>query len=299
MTKAKTVLQENLDISQELESKNYEKVIEYANDAQERLIHSWQIRDKSMLEQLLLIGRNILNFWTDSIVRKRLWMALVRCGAWLGTMETIQRLNYEESMDAWAGKRFSKKISSIKNLPEILQLLEVKGVLTHSELSEALQFNHLSTLTEIMKKIADMDLIDVRKAGKYNLYSLTDTGVRCAKQLRAQGGKQVLLQNLVREYAPSLSEDELDNLLRSINEGVLIKQGQELRVKMDNERPQSVKVERILKTVSYDSSSEGEYSFDLKSQRIAESLEKEESFNSAKNTKAIARGKIIKYEMGA
>lgn len=299
MTKAKTVLQENLDISQELESKNYEKVIEYANDAQERLIHSWQIRDKSMLEQLLLIGRNILNFWTDSIVRKRLWMALVRCGAWLGTMETIQRLNYEESMDAWAGKRFSKKISSIKNLPEILQLLEVKGVLTHSELSEALQFNHLSTLTEIMKKIADMDLIDVRKAGKYNLYSLTDAGVRCAKQLRAQGEKHVLLQNLVREYVLPFSEDELDALLRSANEGVLIKQGQELRVKMDNERPQSVKVERILKTVSYDSSSEGEYSFDLKSQRIAESMEKEESSNSAKITKAIAREKITKYEMGA
>ncbi len=298
MTKAKTV-QENIDISQELALKNYEKVIEYANDAQERLIHSWQIRDKSMLEQLLLIGRNILNFWTDSIVRKRLWMALVRCGAWLGTMETIQKLNYEESMDAWAGKRLSKKISSIKNLPEILQLLEVKGVLTHSELSEALQFNHLSTLTEIMKKIADMDLIDVRKAGKYNLYSLTDAGVRCAKQLRAQGGKHVLLQNLVREYALPFSEDELDALLRSANEGVLIKQGQELRVKMDNERPQSVKVERILKTVSYDSSSEGEYSFDLKSQRIAESMEKEESSNSAKITKAIARGKITKYEMGA
>lgn len=298
MTKAKTV-QENIDISQELALKNYEKVIEYANDAQERLIHSWQIRDKSMLEQLLLIGRNILNFWTDSIVRKRLWMALVRCGAWLGTMETIQKLNYEESMDAWAGKRLSKKISSIKNLPEILQLLEVKGVLTHSELSEALQFNHLSTLTEIMKKIADMDLIDVRKAGKYNLYSLTDAGVRCAKQLRAQGGKHVLLQNLVREYALPFSEDELDALLRSANEGVLIKQGQELRVKMDNERPQSVKVERILKTVSYDSSSEGEYSFDLKSQRIVESMEKEESSNSAKITKAIARGKITKYEMGA
>ncbi len=298
MTKAKTV-QENIDISQELALKNYEKVIEYANDAQERLIHSWQIRDKSMLEQLLLIGRNILNFWTDSIVRKRLWMALVRCGAWLGTMETIQKLNYEESMDAWAGKRLSKKISSIKNLPEILQLLEVKGVLTHSELSEALQFNHLSTLTEIMKKIADMDLIDVRKAGKYNLYSLTDAGVRCAKQLRAQGEKHVLLQNLVREYVLPFSEDELDALLRSANEGVLIKQGQELRVKMDNERPQSVKVERILKTVSYDSSSEGEYSFDLKSQRIAESMEKEESSNSAKITKAIAREKITKYEMGA
>lgn len=298
MTKAK-IIQENIDISQELESKNYEKLIEYANDAQERLIHSWQKHDKAMLEHLLLIGRNILNFWTDSIVRKRLWMALVRCGAWLGTMETIQKLHYEESMDAWAGKRLSKKISSIKNLPEILQLLEVKGVLTHSELSEGLHFNHLSTLTEIMKKIADMDLIDVRKAGKYNLYSLTDTGVRCAKQLRAQEGKHVLLQNLVREYALPLSEYELDNFLRSANEGVLIKQGQELRVKMDNERPQSVKVERILKTVSYDSSSEGEYAFDLKSQRIAESMEKEESSNSAKITKVIARGQVIKYEMGA
>lgn len=298
MTKAK-IIQENIDISQELESKNYEKLIEYANDAQERLIHSWQIHDKAMLEHLLLMGRNILNFWTDSIVRKKLWMALVRCGAWLGTMETIQKLNYEESMDAWAGSRFPKKISSIKNLPEILQLLEVKGVLTHSELAEGLHFNHLSTLTEIMKKIADMDLIDVRKAGKYSLYSLTDTGIRCAKQLRAQGGKHILLQNLVREYALPLSEDELDMLLRSANESILIKQGQELKLKMDNERPQSVKVEHILKSVSYDSNGEGECFLNLKTQRIAENMEKEESINSAKITKAIVRGKITKYEMGA
>lgn len=298
MTKA-GLLQTSIDISWELASKNYEKVIGYANDAQEELIHNWQNRDKSTLEHLILASQNILNFWTDSIIRKRLWVALVRCGAWLGTLETIQKSVYEESMDLWSAKRLQKKIASIKNLPEILLLLETKGVMTHSEIVEELQFKHPSTLTEIVKKIADLDLIDSRRAGKFILYSLTDTGARYAKRLRNRDGRQILLWDIIEEYNLQMNEASLDTHLRSVGEGMLIKRGQPLRVKMDSEKVQSVKVEGLLKTVSFDNQEEN-YMV-LKTQKA---LEREkalggEDYGNTKTLKAVVKEKLTKYDMGA
>lgn len=293
------VVQTGIDISQELALKNYEKVIEYANDAQVKLIRNWQLHDKTMLEHLLLAARNILIFWTDSIVRKRLWVALVRCGAWLGTMETIQKLTYEESMDAWSKKRFLKKISSIKKLPEILQLLEVKGVMTHSELSEELRFSHPSALTETIKKIADLELIDIRKVGKYSLYSLTDLGIRNAKLLRGRGDRQVLLQGIIREYDLQMDETSLDAYLRSADEGMWIKHGQSLKVKMDNEKPQSVKVENTFKTVSYDNEDENCITFKTQKQLERERAAREEDIYSVRSFKGIPIGVVTKYEKEA
>lgn len=298
MTKAE-VVQTGIDISQELKLKNYEKVIEYANDAQGKLIHSWQLHDKTMLEHLLLLGRNILNFWTDSIAGKRLWVALVRCGAWLGTMETIQKLNYEERMDAWSKKRFLKQISSIKKLPEILQLLEVKGVMTHSELSEELQFSHPSALTETMKKIADLELIDIRKVGKYSLYSLTDLGIRSAKQLRGRGDRQVLLQGIIQEFGLQMDETSLEDYIRSADEGLWIKQGQSLKVKMDNEKLQNVKVENTLKTVSYDNEDENFIALKTQKPLERERAKGEDGIYSVRNFKGIPIGVVTKYEKEA
>lgn len=298
MTKA-GLFQTRIDISQELASKNYERVIGYANDAQEELIHNWQSRDKSALEHLILVSQSILNFWTDSIIKKRLWVALVRCGAWLGTLETIQKSVYEESMDLWTSKRLQKKVSSIRNLSEILFLLETKGVMTHSEIVEELQFKHPSTLTEIIRKTADLELIDSRKAGKFTLYSLTDLGARCAKQLRSRGGRQVLLQDIIKEYNLQMNEASLDTHLRSVGEGMLVKWEQPLKVKIDSGKIQNVKVEKTLKTVSA-ANQEEDYMI-LKTQKVQErerAIDRED-YDIAKTLKAAVKEKLTKYDMGA
>lgn len=289
-------VQTGIDISQELASKSYEKVINYANEAQRELIHNWQLHDKTVLERLLLMGRNILCFWTDSIAKKRLWVALVRCGAWLGTMETIQKLTYEENMDTWTKKRFLKQIASIKKLPDILQLLEVKGVMTHSELSEELQFRHPSALTETIKKIAEFDLINIRRVGKYSLYSLTETGIRSAKLLRERGSHHELLQGIIREYELPLDAAALDAYLRSAGEGMWIKPGQALKVKMDNEKPQNVRVEKTLKTVSYDSEAENVIS--LRTQERERTARDGDGYP-ARILKGIPIGTVTKYEKEA
>lgn len=295
-------MQSGIDIAQELAAKNYEKLIDYANGAQEELIHNWQVRNKKGLEQLMLISRNILNFWTDSIVKKRLWVALVRCGAWIGTLETIEKSVYEESMDMWLQKRLTKKISTIKNLPEILQLLEIKGVMTHGELTEELGLNHASTLTEIMKKIADLELITISRSGKYHLYSLTDAGIRYARQIRAGEDERAALRSIIHEYGLRMNAAELDARLRSMSDeenSVRLKRDQNLDVKLDDGKLQNVTVDNILKSVSYDNVEKPVLL--LKSSKIPTKnmLVTEEPVLAPKALKAAAMEKSVNYEVGA
>lgn len=237
----------DMELTEEFESKNYEHIIKQADNAQKELIHYWQAKEKDTLEQLVLISRNILNFWTDMILKNRLWTALIRCGAWIGTVETIERFTYEERLDQWALHRTPKNILSVRHIKEILQLLEVKGVMAHEELVKELHLNHSSTLTEIMKKVTDFGIIDIRKAGKYKLYSLTDTGIRYARQIRSGENRQTLLKTVLREYDLQMDEEALDAYLQSADYTTPIKQGQKLAVKMDNHKLQACTVESILK----------------------------------------------------
>ena len=86
----------NIDLMHEFTSENYEKIICCADDAQRELIYHWHVKDSLVAEQLILMSRSILNFWTDSIIKNRLWTALIRCGAWIGTLETIEKHIYEK-----------------------------------------------------------------------------------------------------------------------------------------------------------------------------------------------------------
>ncbi len=244
-----------INIAHEFESENYEKIIDCAEKTQTELIHNWQVKNKDELKYLILASSNILNFWFDSIVKNELWTALVRCGAWIGTMETIERSVHEESMDLWIQKRIAKKISAIKHLSEILYLLEVRGVMTHSELVEELKLNHSSTLTEIMKKIADLELIVITRSGKYKLYSLTDVGIRYAKQIRAGEDEKTILGKVIEEYRLRMNETELDSHLRSLTnekKGVYVNIGQDIGIITDtNKKAQDMTVENVMSYVPF------------------------------------------------
>jgi hypothetical protein len=239
----------NIDLVQEFTSENYEKIICCADDAQRELIYHWHVKDSLVAEQLILMSRSILNFWTDSIIKNRLWTALIRCGAWIGTLETIEKHIYEKNMDSWSQKRIYKNLLSIKHFDEILRLLEVKGVMTHGEMVEKLHLNNSSTLTEIIKKTRDFDIIDIKKSGKYKLYSLTDAGVRYARQIRSGEDRQHLLKNIIEEYGLNTDEKSLDSRLRSMNQEISVKPGQRLKVKIDNSKIQDTEIDNIIEAV--------------------------------------------------
>ncbi len=249
-------MQEVFDVGQYFETQDYEKIINYANETQENLIHNWQVKNREKLRHIILASRNILNFWVASIAENQLWLALVRCGAWIGALEAIERSVYEESMDMWLQKRTAKKISSIKHLPEILHLLEMKGVMTHGELTEKLNLNHPSTLTEIMKKIADLELITIQKSGKYKSYFLTDAGIRYARRIRTQEDEEAFHGKILRKYLMQMCDLSLVSPMQPLGskeKGVVIKPGQDIGIITDtNKKMQNMKVANTLKEVSYD-----------------------------------------------
>lgn len=285
-------VQASFDLASLFSSKSYEKIINYANEKQGELIHDWQAKNREKLEHIILISKNILDFWVDSIMKNRLWYALIRCGAWMGALEAIERSVFEESMDMWLQKRMVKKISSIKHLSEILHLLEVKGVMTHGELAEKLDLNHPSTLTEIMKKIADLELVTIQKSGKYKLYCLTDAGIRYARQIRSGVDEEALLQVVIQKYDLGMDKATLASLLQSFgNEerSVVIKPGQNIGIVTEpNRKVQSMKIENILKELSYDSK-EGYNVLYLKD-KVAD--QKEEGDDKRQSIYSVYRGKI-------
>lgn len=127
--------------------------------------------------------------------------------------------------------------------------------MTHGELAEKLDLNYPSTLTEIMKKTADLGLVMIKKSGKYKLYSLTDAGIRYAKQIRAGDSEEALLATIIKKYDLRTNEETLDYYLRSLSSeenGMVIKPGQNIGIMTDaNRKIQDMKVERTMK-LSYE-----------------------------------------------
>lgn len=101
-------IQQELNIGHAISAENYDEVIDYANDTQIRLIREWRNENNDELENQILLNQGILGFWQDSIADKKLYNALIRCGALIGTIETIEKQLYEKDMCLWEEKRAKK-----------------------------------------------------------------------------------------------------------------------------------------------------------------------------------------------
>ena len=180
------IFQPGIDLAQEFASGNYEKVINYVEQIQRELTSIWQSGDSKTLEQMILMSRNIFNFWTDSVSQDRFHAALIRCGALIGTLETIGKSMYENNMDFWIQKRVDDIDLLNNHLAEIIELIDAKKVISHDELIKELHVDCTSALTEFIKNAVDLQLIHINRLGKYQTYSLTDVGMRYAKKLKAE-----------------------------------------------------------------------------------------------------------------
>ena len=171
---------QDIDIANELKLKKYEKVIDYVELTQRELIKLWQTSDSNDLEHMILHTRNILNFCMDSVCQDKLCTALIRCGALIGTLETIQKIMYEKNMDLWLQNRMPNGITSNRNFLKIIQILHLNGVISHDEMIEKIQACDDPDFVTTINIMTDLQLINVTELGKNNSYSLTDAGVRYA-----------------------------------------------------------------------------------------------------------------------
>lgn len=98
-------IQPEPDIGYMIAAENYSEIINYANETQRILVSDWQNENDDRLEKNILLNQGILAFWQDSIIDNKLYESLIRCGALIGTIETIEKQLYERNMRLWEEKR--------------------------------------------------------------------------------------------------------------------------------------------------------------------------------------------------
>lgn len=175
-------LQKELDLRDALQHGDFETVINYASDNQQKILAEWMRLNKSEQCNIVRYGMMIMQYFEQHLLQTSKDAALFRLGALMGTLEVCDRFSYEESQEHRAEILYKEQVSSIKHLDEIILALELHGIMSHSELCEYLDLKE-STLSEVMKKVNLTNLVASSKHGKYKLYRLTDAGRRLGKQL--------------------------------------------------------------------------------------------------------------------
>lgn len=204
-------LNKEINLLKTFENEEYDALIKYATENQQYIMTEWHTADDSAFQKIVRFGRSVLQRFECHLQGSSKAIAVFRLGALMGTIESFDNLLFEKKQDDWVNKLFKEEVLSIKHLDEILLLLEIQGVLSHSEICDYLNLKE-STLSEIMKKIGLTKLISFSRSGRYKLYRLTDEGRRLAKQLRKQlnedeSEKEVLLQlRHFLEYRKSTDE---------------------------------------------------------------------------------------------
>lgn len=178
-------VKKDLDLIQTFIDGEFDALIAYSDENQKNLIHQWENNKSSFVNKMLRFGSTILHYFENGLQAERQLYAVFRTGALLGTIEGFEHLIHEKEQGEWIYKEFKEELSSIKHLEDVILILELYGVLNHSEMCKQLDLKD-STLTEIMKKIEPTKLVQSTRAGKYKLYTLTDAGRRLGIQLRKQ-----------------------------------------------------------------------------------------------------------------
>lgn len=181
-------LDKEFDLLEGLQLQEYQKLIEYAKDNQQFVISSWYNQEHNIFEKTLRLGASILGFFEKHLKKDSRDSAIFNLGTLNGVMTNLDIFLHEEIQNELAEKLYKEQVLSVKHLADIIILLETHGIMTHSEICEALTLK-TSTLSEIMKKISLTQLIDYSRSGKYKIYRLTDSGRRLGKQLRLERGK--------------------------------------------------------------------------------------------------------------
>lgn len=177
-------LNADMDLIKELDDHNYETLIEYSDSNIRHVVMSWDNSDTNYVKRILQLGRSILHFFSLNVSAKR-EIAIYKMGLLAGTVESYDRFLYKRIQEEQTESIYKNKIQSIKHLKDIILLLESFGVLSHKDMCKYLDLKE-STLSEIIKKIKTMNLVQSSRAGKFKLYRLTDEGRALGKLLRRQ-----------------------------------------------------------------------------------------------------------------
>lgn len=225
----------------------YQELVTYAEQTKDHLLASWIGGKAEPLRKELRYESALLTYirrFIQELDESR--YAILRLGALMGTVESFERILYEQNQTLWAKARFTKE--PVKHLPEIVQALETHGPMSHTEISDYLGMKP-STLSEAMKKVLNTGAVQAGAIGKYKMYSLSDAGLRYGKELRKNRNRDVPFTELCEKLKHLLqkTEDEVKrDAIKTTIMGLLnddlslnIRRGDTMQLR-DSEHPQEI-----------------------------------------------------------
>lgn len=108
----------------------------------------------------------------------------VKKAYYYGRMYSIALLLMKQSMMIKSTEDMLRIVHKSRYLEKILQILDEKGMATGPELCEILGFQNRSSLSNLMKRVEEENLFNIRKIGNVNYYSLSIKGAKCNEFLK-------------------------------------------------------------------------------------------------------------------
>ena len=191
---------DGLNLRTEFQQEKYDVIRDYAENNVKVLISKMD-GDANAYGMSLKFGNSILKQFELMCLDSKLLKAIFAIGQLKGVIRACAHLDYEKKSDARVWKDTEKHYSSIKHLDKIIEYVDRRNGVSHTDLAEKLGMQP-STLTECMKRIAETNLIRDSRSGKYKIYTLSDDGRRYALSLKQ---KKKSLENNSDRLLPYMS----------------------------------------------------------------------------------------------
>lgn len=180
-TKKNTIwMHPELDLEELYRDGQFETLIRVTAENVDLAMSHFRQANYEVLEKSIRAG-NILASSLEDSIQAASDLALIAVGKLLGSIETLERIQYENEQNRAAFEQ--SKLLGTKHLDRVVQALATYGSLSQTRMCEMLSLQ-ASTLSEILKKVRRTNLIQASPYGKYKLYSLTEDGQRYSETLR-------------------------------------------------------------------------------------------------------------------
>lgn len=164
-----------LDPEELYQEGRYEDIVRWSEENAQLLVSLCRRGKQQELERSVRFGTVLMTYFAQSLQKLDEKTALFSAGKLAGCLEALDRLQFAADQERAAAER--AKLLRTKHLDTIVLALETHGTMTQTELSEVLRLRS-STLSETLKKVRKTGLVQASRYGKYQIYSLTESGLQ-------------------------------------------------------------------------------------------------------------------------
>lgn len=231
----------DLHLDELMEKEDWSSIAVYVADNERLLLSRWMSEERASLDISLKKGNLSLALVSGMLSMEEKLNSVFRIGSLYGMLQLLNKQIKYEKEELYSVQIAEKALSSVKNLDEIVLLLEQNGTLTHSSLARKLGNMKAPTLTDNMKKVISRGLVYDQIYGRFKQYYLTDTG-------------RIYARNLRKRQNTSMDLERVENLLESwLKDSTKTESVQEMLIRLWNPK-EDTKQKELQRTVLFSKS---------------------------------------------